>query len=68
MTPCPWRRAQVKNSHGEITRYGRRCMWQLGHVGPHETPPRAKQASDGVWFNPETGQSVTQHDGEVSFL
>lgn len=62
---CPWRRASIKNSHGEITRYGRRCMWEEGHIGPHEVPRRAKQASDGVWFNPDTGDSLTQHDPEV---
>lgn len=65
---CPWRRQQVKASHGTLTRYGRQCIWELGHFGPHETPRRAKQANDGVWFNPETGDTLTQHEDEVGFL
>lgn len=43
-------------------------MWETGHVGPHETPRRAKQANDGVWFNIESGETLTQHDEEVGFL
>jgi hypothetical protein len=62
---CPWRRQQVKASHGDLTRYGRRCIWNAGHVGAHEVPRRAKQANDGVWFNPETGETLTQHGEEV---
>ena len=62
---CPWRRQQVKASHGDLTRYGRQCIWPDGHVGAHEVPQRAKQANDGVWFNPDTGETLTQHGEEV---
>lgn len=60
MRPCPWRRKSVRNSHGDLSSYGRQCFWQAGHYGPHETPPRAKQANSGVWFNPETGETLSQ--------
>ena len=64
---CPWRRAQIRSAHGETSNYGRRCMWKAGHLGPHEVPRRAKQANDGVWVNPDTGQTITQHADEVAF-
>lgn len=64
---CPWRRQQVKASHGELTRYGRQCKWDADHPFPHELPRRAKQANNGVWFNPETGETFTQ-DNEGGFL
>lgn len=60
---CPWRRQQTRASHGDLSTYGRRCMWQRGHLGVHEVPIRAKQSNDGVWVNPETGETFTQHDG-----
>jgi len=60
---CPWRRQQVKASHGWLTRYGRQCMWSANHTGPHEVPRRAKQSNSGVWFNPDTGETRTQDEG-----
>lgn len=60
---CPWRRQQVKASHGWLTRYGRQCHWEAGHLGPHEVPRRAKQSNSGVWFNPGTSETFTQDEG-----
>lgn len=57
---CPWRREQLRSDHGRLSRYGRRCRHQAGHADIHETPVRAKQANTGVWYNPETGETVTQ--------
>lgn len=65
MIRCPWVKPQIRSAHGATTGYNRKCMWGIGHIGPHEVPPRAKQTSDGVWYNPETGQTLTQHQDEV---
>lgn len=61
---CPWRRAQIRSDHGELSNYGRRCAHEEGHDGPHEVPIQAKQSNDGVWFNSKTGESETQHQDE----
>lgn len=63
--PCPWRREQVRADHGQLSHYGRQCMWERHHVGPHEVPIRAKQSNAGVWYNPETGETITQNPGGI---
>lgn len=40
---CPWRRAQIRSDHGELSDYGRRCDLTLGHEGLHRPPKAAKQ-------------------------
>lgn len=57
---CPWRREQVRSAHGDLSTYGRQCMHELGHPGPHVVPPAAKQSSRGVWYNPISGRTTTQ--------
>ena len=63
---CPWRRQQVRADHGKLDPYRRRCHLEPDHEGPHQLPPKAKQANDGVWVNPETGETITQHDEAAS--